>query len=213
MPFLKKIQELEIKVDQFLDITSVTGILFEQVVGSYLAQELEDCEAKIKQIKENERTSDVLRLHIEKYVYSNTIIPENRGDVLAILEMTDDVIDQLKEIAIDMVIEKPLILETFHHDILQMVSTTEKCVDEMVKAMRAFFYNVHEVTNYVNKVLFYEQEIDVYAENLKRKVYGSDIALAEKNHIKYFVKGIEKISDLAQDVSDRLVIYTMKREM
>jgi len=213
MPFLKKIQELEIKVDQFLDITSVTGILFKQVVGSYLAGHLTDCEAKIKQIKENERTSDVLRLHVEKYVYSNTIIPENRGDVLAILEMTDAVIDQLKEITIDMIIEKPLIPKVFHDDILQMVSTTENCVDEMVKAVRAFFYNVHEVTNYVNKVLFYEQEIDVYAENLKRKVYTSDISLAEKNHIKYFIKGIEKISDLTQDVSDRLVIYTMKREI
>jgi len=213
MPFLKKIQELELKVDQFLDITSVTGLLFEQVMHSYIGKELGECEARIKQIKENERTSDVLRLHVEKYVYSNTIIPENRGDVLAILEMTDEVIDQMKVISIDIVIEKPFVPAVFHHDLLEMVKITEKCVDEMVKAMRAFFYNVHEVTDYVNKVLFYEQEVDVLAEKLKHLVYNSDISLAEKNHIKYFIKGIEKISDLAQDVSDRLIIYTMKREI
>jgi len=213
MPFLKKIQELEIKIDQFLDITSTTGILFESLLKCYLQGQFAECEGKARQIKENERSSDVLRIHVEKYVYSNTIIPENRGDVLALLEMTDNVIDQLKEITIDMVIERPFIPEVLHHDLLEMVADTATCVDEMVKALRAFFYNVHEVTNYVNKVLFYEKEVDILAEKLKTELYLSDLSLAEKNHIKYYVKGIEKISDLSQDVSDRLIIYTMKREL
>lgn len=213
MALLKKIHDLELKIDQFLNLVSESSILFEQFIKLFLAKKMNECEIKVNKIRENERVADELRTHIEKYVYSHTLIPENRGDVLAILEGTDEVIDQIKEIIVDMLIETPFIPDFMYDDFKDLTSASSNSVDELIKSVRAFFYNIHDVPNYVHKVFYYEKEADDLAERLKTELYQSDISLAEKNHFKYFIRGVEKISDYAQDVADRLVIYTIKREL
>ena len=213
MIFLKKNYELELKIDQFLNLTSESGIHFEHFIKLYIANKISDCEKKVLKIRENERLADELRIKVEKFVYSHTLIPDNRGDVLAILEGTDEVIDQIKEVVVDMIIEKPFIPDILFDDFKILAVTTAQCVDELSKAVRAFFFNIHEVPSSVNKVLYFEKEADDIAEKLKTELYQSNIKLAQKNHLKYYFKAIEKISDYAQDVADRLVIYTLKREL
>jgi len=213
MNLLKKIHEIEIKVDNFLNLTSECGILLQQVVRQYLAGSIEDCEQKLAKIRENELLADSLRVKIERYIYSHTLIPESRGDVFGILEMTDTVIDQIKIIISDMLIERPTYPVFIHIPLQELTLSSANSVDEMVKAVRAFFYNVHDVENYVHKVLFFEKEADDLADRTKKNLYQSTLDLSHKNHVKYFIHGIEKISDFAQDVADRLMIYTMKREL
>ena len=213
MVLLKRIHDLELKIDNFLVLVSESGIIFEQFIKSYLHKKTKDCEIKAKKLKENERHADDLRIQIEKYVYSNLLIPENRGDVLAILEGTDNVVDQIKEIGIDLFIEQPQIPENLLDDFMELLNATANCVDELVKSVRAFFYNIHEIANNINKVVYFEKEADDIADRIKTKLYQSDASLAEKNHLKFFIKEIEKISDFSQDVADRLVIYTIKREL
>ena len=213
MVLLKNIYDLELKIDQFLNLTSECGILFEQFIKLYILKKLNECEIKVNKVRENERLADELRIQIKKYVYSHTLIPENRGDVVAILEGTDEVIDQIKEIIIDMLIEKPFIPEDLYDDFKELAVSSSHSVEEMSKSVRAFFYNVNDVPISINKVLFFEKEADDIAEKIKTQLYQADIELALKNHLKYYVKGVEKISDYAQDVADRLVIYTMKREL
>ena len=213
MMLLKRIHDLELKIDQFLNLVSESSIIFEQFIKQYLLDKKDECHIKVNLIREKERLADDLRIHIEKYVYSKLLIPENRGDVLSILEKTDDVIDKIKQILIEMEIESPYIPEFANDRLINLASAVANCVDELIKAVRAFFYNVHDVPNNVHKVLFFEKEADSVAERMKYELYKSDISLAEKNHLKYFILGIEEISDLAQDVADRLTIYTIKRKL
>jgi hypothetical protein len=213
MPFLKKIQNLEVKIDQFLNLVSESSILFEQYIYQYLEKRFNECKIKLSKVRENERKADDLRMEIERYVYKNTLIPENRGDVLAILEGTDEVIDQIKDILIDFNNECPDIPETIIHNFKELVSASAHSVDELIKSVRAFFFNIHDVPNYVHKVFYFEKEADDLSERLKNDVFCSSIDLQKKLHIKYFIKGVEKISDYSQDVGDRLVIYTIKREL
>jgi len=211
MILLKNIYDLELKIDQFLNITSECGILFEQFIKLFILSKMNDCEIKVNKVRENEKIADELRIQIEKYVYSHTLIPENRADVLAILEGTDEVIDQIKEIIIDMLIEKPFIPEILNDGFKDLAITSSHSVEELSKSVRSYFYNIHDVPNHVNKVLYYEKEADDIAEKIKTELYQSNIELAEKNHFKYYIKGVEKISDFAQAVADRLIIYTLKR--
>ena len=213
MVLLKKIHDLELKIDQFLNLVSESSIIFLQFIKQYLAGKHIDCQMKVEKIREKERMADDLRISIEKYVYSKLLIPENRGDVLSILENTDDVIDKMKHLLIEMTIEMPNIPDFAHDEFIELSETASACVDELIKAVRAFFYSVQDVPNYVHKVLFFEKEADAIAERIKFKLYKSDISLAEKNHLKYFILGVEEISDLAQDVADRLTIYTIKRKL
>ena len=82
----------------------------------------------------------------------------------------------------------------------------------MCKAMRSFFVKPIDVKNYLHKVYFYEKEADSISESIKRAVFANkDLKLSEKIHLRYFTLHIDTIADKAEDVADRLGIYTIKR--
>ena len=96
MVLFKKTKKLELKMDEFLDTISASGIIFQEGVKQYLNGKLEIFEKQTKAIRELESRADRLRHAIEQQLYTETLIPESRGDVLALLETADDVINQGK---------------------------------------------------------------------------------------------------------------------
>ena len=146
-------------------------------------------------------------------LYRHTLIPENRGDVLAILENTDEVINHMKRCSQDIFIEKPDIPEHMRLAFMELTKSVCNSVEELIKAVRAFFHDIHSVNNYTHKVFFYEKQAHDLGENVRKMIFTSNLKLSQKMHLKHFELEIEKISDYAQDVCDRLVIYTIKRQL
>ncbi len=213
MPFLKKVQILELKIDEFLNLVSESAILFEQVIRLYFENKQEELEDKCQRIRIHERTADEYRKNIEQHLYRHTLIPENRGDVLAIFENTDDVINQIKSVCLDLLIEKPVIPDLLKECFIEISVSSAHSVDELVKSVRAFFHNIHHVEDFAHKVFFYEKEVDDIGEKSRMKLYNTKLDLSSKLEIKNYLLEIEKISDFCQNVCDRLIIYTIKRQL
>ncbi|HPM00725.1 MAG: DUF47 family protein [Candidatus Cloacimonetes bacterium] len=213
MAFLKKVQVLELKIDEFLNLVSESGILFSQVVSLYLSNQISLMEEKCERIRTHERTADEYRKNIEEHLYRHTLIPENRGDVLAILENTDDVINQIKSSALDLLTEKPEIPEFINQYVTMLAQSNAHAVEEVIKAVRAFFHNIHSVNDYAHKVFFYEKEVDELGEKIRKEIFASKIELARKLHLKQILLEMELVSDYCQNVCDRLIIYTIKRQL
>lgn len=213
MGFLKRVQILELNIDEYLNLVSESGILFDQVINYFLDHHLDYMEEKCNRIRSNERSADEYRQNIEQHLYRHTLIPENRGDVLAILENTDRVINQIKKCTQDILIEKPDIPDFLHHPFKELVKTASNSVDELIKSVRAFFHDIHSVNDYAHKVFFYEKEADDLGEKVRKEIFSSNLELARKMEIKQLEIEIEKVSDYAQAVCDRLIIYTIKRQM
>ena len=80
-------------------------------------------------------------------------------------------------------------------------------------AARAFFRDVKVAKDHLHKVHFYEKEGDKTADRLKRKIFKLDIDLSRKFHLRYFAYNVDQLSDLAEEVADRLAIIVIKRTM
>jgi len=204
---------LENKMDAFLDHTSESGMLFYEAVKNYFHGTNAEFEACVEKVNALEHSADTLRREIENQLYTKTLIPESRGDVLALLENTDNVINQIKGTVADFEIERPEIPREFAEAMLKLAGFSGQAVDKMVKSIRAFIRNPQGVKDWLHKVYFYEKEADATAENLKREIFQSDIQLSLKNHIRYFLRQIDSVADRAEDVADRLAIYTIKRSI
>ena len=214
MQLFKKTKKLELKMDEFLDTVSESGIIFQEGIKHYLKNNFERFENQNKKIRQLEGHADRLRRAIEQQLYTETLIPESRGDVLALLETTDNVINQAKETLLEFSVEIPTIPEEFHEEILHLTDHVVHAVDDMTKAIRAFFKDPKTVRNYTHKVYHYEGEADRASEQLKRAIFSSEkLTLAEKIHLRYFALHIDTIADRAEDVADRLGIYTIKRSI
>jgi predicted phosphate transport protein (TIGR00153 family) len=209
----KKTKILEIKMDEFLDVTSESGLMFLEGVKHYLNEDKKAFKTNIEKITTLESRADKLRREIEAQLYTETLIPESRGDVLALLENTDDIINIVKDTVIEFSVEHPDVPKEFHRGFIHLAKHSANAVDEVVKATRAFLRNPMAVRNYLHKVYHYEKEADKAAKELKKQVFQSDLGLSSKLHLRYFVFHIDSIADQAEDVADRLAIYTMKRSV
>ncbi len=97
------------EIDDFLDQVSEAGLLFLSGIGYYLSDDLKAFEKKIEDISATEHRGDSLRRSLEERLYSQTLIPESRGDVLALLENMDSLLDRFKGSLWRFEIERPQI--------------------------------------------------------------------------------------------------------
>ncbi len=209
-----KTKQLELQMDKFLDKISEGGIIFKQGIKCYLNDNCSEFERYADTIRRLEHEADELRKDIEIALYTQTLIPESRGDVLALLETSDDAIDRATDTLVEFGVENPYIPEVFHDGFKSLAKTAVKAQEEMVLAMRAFMRDPMGVRNYLHKVNHWEEESDLIAFKLKQQIFTHpDLSLSQKIHLRYFTLHVDMLADKAQDVADRLAIYTIKRSM
>ena len=205
-------RELEGEIDDFLDKLSQCSLLFKIAIKVYLNEGCtDDFENKLQDVNKMESDADHLRRAIETKLYAQTLIPESRGDVLGLIENLDQLLNLLEGALWAFSIEKPDIPEEFHTDYETLTEIAVQSVESLVLASRAFFRNIEAVGDHNHKVLLYEKEADKIGTKLKKAIFASDLDLSRKSHLRNFVEQIDDVPDWAEDVADRLAIYSIKR--
>lgn len=205
---------IERQIDEFLDAVQDGVMTFHEAIRSYLAGRHEEFTQRLQALDELENKGDKLSREIEARLYSHSLIPEHRGDVLDLLEHTDDVIDTVKVSLHQFDVEHPEIPEAYDEHYDRLAEACCHSVECAVLAMRAFFRDFRQVNDHLVKVHHFEHEADLLSDALKRKIFSDpDLDLARRTHLRYFALNVEKVSDCAKDVADRLAIYAIKRSL
>ncbi len=205
-------RQLEGQIDNFLDKLSESTIMFRLGVRTYLDEGANgEFEQKLMAVNALESDADALRRNIEKELYTHTLIPDARGDVLGLIETLDHVMNLFEGVLWAISIEKPDIPEEFAPGFKKLTDMVVQAADALVLAARAFFRTPHAVAGHNHKVIIYEKEADKISTRLKRDIFDSDLDLAHKMHLRNFVEQIDNVADWAEDVADRLAIYAIKR--
>ncbi len=207
----QKTRELESQIDEFCDKVDEGALAFKLGIKYYLDGDNAAFEDKLRQVNELESRGDTLRRQVERRLYAQTLIPESRGDVLGLLENMDQILNKCEGAMWQFAIEKPEIPPEFGADFASLGDCVVQSVDALVSGSRAFFRDIDSVSNHVHKVMFFEKEADKVSTKLKIAIFSSDLDLSRKNQLRSFVEHIDDIADTAEDVSDRLAIYVIKR--
>ena len=214
LSILKRKIGIEKQIDDFLDQISESGLLFKHGVDAYLKGNMEAFCKKIEQISDTEHHGDALRRSLEEQLYTQTLIPESRGDVLELLENMDALLDQFKGALWRFDIEYPEICEEFHEDFKELVNCVVQAVEAMVLSSRAFFKEIATVADHMHKVGYWETESDRISTKLQRAIFRrEDLRLSHRMQLRDFVRHIDKIADRAEDDADRMSIYVIKRSL
>lgn len=205
-------KDLEGQIDEFLDNISEAAVMFRLGVRTYLKEGPNgEFKQKLKAVNQLESESDGLRRSIEKELYTHTLIPDARGDVLGLIETLDHVLNLFEGALWAIAIEKPQIPDEFEPGFRKLTNMVVQAADALVLAARSFFRSPHMVGDYNHKVLVYEKEADKISTQLKQGIFDSDLNLSRKVHLRNFVEQIDNVADWAEDVADRLAIYAIKR--
>jgi len=215
MRILKHRIGIEKKIDEFLDQVSRSGLIFRQGIEAYLHGDEEDFQRKLEEIVQVEHRGDELRRTIEVYLYTKTLIPESRGDVLELLENLDGVLlDQFKGALWRFEIERPEIEAQWRRDFLRLAQVVVEAAETIVQCSRAFFKDIEAVANYLDKVSYWESEADKLATRLQRAIFQrQDLRLSHRMQLRDFARHLDQVADKAEDIADRLNIYVIKRSL
>lgn len=213
MPLFRSSKVLESQIDDFLDTVAEGGLVFRSGVAAYLDGDAKAFAAAITMIDKLEARADKLSREVESALYRHSLIPEHRGDVLGLLETTDNVIDRIKTSLHQFSVEKPEIPEVFHSEYRKLAEASCEATEAVIISARAFFRNPATVKDNLFKVHHFEKEADQISNSLKQDIFASDMDLAHKIHLRYFALNVELVSDKAEEVADRLAIYAIKRNI
>ena len=209
-----KTKALESQIDEFLDTVSEGGMVFEQGYAAYVANGVdEQVEQKLHQIRELKTRGDELRRTIERWLYTEMLLPDSRGDVLSLLDDLGDLLREFKHYFVNMTIERPQIPDEVKGDFRQMTAAAVSSAEFTVQAARAFFRDFQAVRDHIHKIAFYEAESDTVALRINTAIFRSDLPLAQKMHVTNTVKAVDGLADQAKDTGDRLSIYAIKRSL
>ncbi|HPO56044.1 MAG TPA: DUF47 family protein [Ignavibacteriaceae bacterium] len=209
--FFNKTKKIEAQIDEYLDLVVKGGLVFKLGLRSYIENREAEFEGHLTDLRNIEERADELRRNIEIKLYTRTLIPESRGDVLGLLESCDKVLNITTETLLEFSVEIPKILPELYSGFIQLGDMAVNCIENTVRGIRSYFKNIDAVRDYIIKVQFYKKETNKIAEEIKRTVFRTDNRLSEKIHIRYFSFHIERIAEESEDVCDRLSIATIKR--
>jgi predicted phosphate transport protein (TIGR00153 family) len=210
--FTRTTKELTVRIDEFFDTIEIGILIFKEGVKSYVNGDDEAFRNHLKKIDEMEGKADKLQRSIENDMIIHSILPQQRGEIVRLLDQLDEIIDTAKGSLNEFYIEIPNIPSSLSHDFISLSEVSANAAEELIPAARSFFREPHLVREKLLKVYFFERETDKAAFHIKKKVFHemNELSLAEKAHIRYIIHHIESISDSAQNAADLLAAMAIK---
>lgn len=211
--FENKTKKTEERIEAYMDLISNASLIFHEGVKEYLHNKMERMEDRCEEAIEVERQADELITEIKYTLYAYMLLPDSRADVFELLNDMDDIADTVKQVLLQLHIEKPGVPDFLVTNFQEMSEASMYAVDELVKSARCFFRETPTLNDHINKVYFYEKEADKLEEKIKRKTFQSeDIPeLCHKMHLRYFSEKIVVLSDKAESIAQNLLVYSAKR--
>ena len=219
-PLFGKTKFLEEQIDEFLDKIAEGAIYFERGMKVMIDEGASEvCEEKLQQIVELKERCSELRRSVTTTLYAEMLIPDFRGNVLSLLTdlyaLLDVMMNSFQEFMLeygssDSEIEIESILKA---DAKELIAVVIKSVQTVVIAARAFFRNPAAVRDHIHEVRVYESEADKIALRLKKELFQTDIPLERKILARDSIDIVDGIADMAEDISDELSIYAIKRAL
>ena len=183
------------------------------VLEEYISGDLELACQRVNSVIEIESRADALERQIRDVLLEGAFLPNIRSDVYRLVEAVDSIAGKGEDVARFIVDQLPEIPEEFEGELLGIFHQCMNCFLELRKALKDYFKPKGDIENlhvHVSRVCDIETEVDVAESGLTRKIFQSDLELAEKIQLKQLLERIGNIADLSEDAADELEFAAMK---
>lgn len=212
MFFFNKQKQVETQLDEYCRSISICMSKFKAAMD-YLCMEGEKSAGQkfYLEVHQSESQADDIRRDIEVLMYSKSLFPESRGDILGLIETMDKVPNQAETVVKMMEEQQIHIPSEFCQALRNLVDLCCKCVDAMLASVGKIFTDFTNSTVIVGKIDELESEADHIESQLMHSIFTSDLGGFEKTLLRDFIKHISQVSDRAENVGDRIRIMVAKR--
>ncbi len=212
MLFVNKQKKVQSQISEYCASVLECLDAFQQAVKQYCSHpDREAAKIAFAKVHKAESKADDIRREIEVVMYSKSLFPESRGDILGLLETMDKVPNQA-ESAIRMIWNQHVTIpEKYHPQILQLVDVCSRTVDVMIDSVEKLFSDFTNAAIAVGKIDELESEADRIEAVLIEELFSESSDSIATILFRDLIKQIAHISDRAENVGDKIRIIVAKR--
>ncbi len=155
-----------------------------------------------------------LRRMIDSLV-GGTYLPSTREEIIDIATNCDRIANKCEGFAKMVVIQKFKFPADYQDDLLEVVAIVHsqvKLLEESISKLFSDFSALLKDHSILDDIRHLESKVDVIEEKLYEKTYALDMGLAERMQIARFVDGVCNISDIVENLADRIQIMLVTRK-
>ncbi|MDL2257884.1 TIGR00153 family protein [Eubacteriales bacterium OttesenSCG-928-K08] len=163
-----------------------------------------------------EKEADNLRTNIVEELMSGKLLPGTRSEILKLSGMIDTVANRAQDVARQIVLEHVVLPTEFEDDLVTMAHITLDQLEKLMNVVQMLFESYETLVSdqsVIDEVRDFESEVDKIENKLILLTFQMDIGLAEKNHIKYFIRQIANVSDHLENIADEIQIMMVFRKV
>lgn len=167
----------------------------------------------VNKTHKEESALDDLRRAIEMELYSKALLPESRGDILILLETTDRIPNKLESILFQIQCEDLILPDGLLVDLEGLLTHSFESCQLVGEAIKNLFQKRDKILDITRRI----DQIESYCDHIERrmitKIFRSNIDSGEKVLLKQLILQIGDITDGAENVSDRIIISSVKGQI
>ena len=165
-------------------------------------------------VKSAENEADVsLRRMIDSL--NGAYLPSTREDLIAIATSCDKIANKCESVAKIIVLHKFICPEEYADKFNEIFDITKQQFELLEESISLLFSKLNVLTNdpaILDRIRALESMVDSIEDALNDEIYESDMALAEKMQISGVVDQLCDISDIIEDIADKIQIMLIARK-
>lgn len=146
---------------------------------------------------------------------NGSFLPSTREDVIAIATSCDKIANKCEHCANMMVYQHFCFPNMFAGDLMKILEHTREQFDLLAKSISRLFAKFGELLqdhSILDEIRTCESKVDVLEEKLYEQIFSMDIDLAHRMQMSNFVELICDISDIIENIADKIQIMLITRK-
>jgi hypothetical protein len=210
----RKNKQLYEKLDRYYSELNEVMDLFDEAFDYFLKHGPDDkFELMVNKLHQHESEGDDLRREIEIQMYSESLLPESRGDMLGLIESMDYVPGKAQSILWQIATQNIEMPDYLKMDMEELVSISRNTFFSVLTAVRDIMGKRRRVMELTQIIDNNESLCDDLERKMIRKIFQNDQPTADKILLKELVLELGEITDLCEKISDRITIFNVKRQV
>jgi predicted phosphate transport protein (TIGR00153 family) len=212
MFLFRRNRELRQQLAVYVEKARLVAETFRDGLRHYRQHGLQDLDQFARVSHREESECDRLRRQVERDLFSKSLLPESREDIMGLLEHLDLVINQAEDVLRQIVLQRIELPLPFQDAYAELGERSYEAAAVLLEQAAAALANDPRTRELGDAVKACESRVDQSEQHLVAALFASDLELARKLHYRDLVTMTAEISDLAEDAANLLTVFALKRE-
>lgn len=180
---------------------------------NYLQGRIEDTESFVLMTHSTESEADDIRREIADLLHKGAFLPLFREDVMELVMTVDKMASHAEDCSDFIIIQRPEVPDALKDDFLKVAQDSVAILLPLQEGVAKLSEDFSMTRAKVAEVHIAESAVDHQERELSRRIFSTDLTLAQKMHLNQLVDVIVDIPDIAEDAAEILETLIVKKQV